>query len=79
MMFWEEIWGCVKYIGLPYETVMSMPVRNRKIWINRHNMEGDIKKEMEERKNGVNKISGEALNTYAGMEQSKAGKNLPYQ
>ena len=33
----EEIYGCFKYIGIPIETVMNMPVQNRKYFIMRHN------------------------------------------
>ncbi len=68
-MFWEEIWGCVKYIKLPYDTVMSMPVRSRKIWIRRHNMEDEMTRRRSE-SNGKT-ITGEALNSYAGLEQKK--------
>ncbi len=71
--FWEEIWGCVNYIKLPYETVMSMPVQNRKIWIQRHNLENEIaQKRMEEaRENGNGKVGGVGINSYAGIEQQK--------
>lgn len=72
--FWEEIWGCVNYIKLPYETVMSMPVLNRKIWIQRYNLE-------QERLNGVRNgseksIGGESINTYAKMEQNRLKNNV---
>ena len=72
LSFWEEIWGCVKYIGIPYDTVMSMPVQNRKILIRRHNHEGDIITNAGSRDN--NSITGEALNSYAAMEQKKLQK-----
>jgi hypothetical protein len=42
-MFWEEIWGCVNIIKLPYETVMNMPVQHRKLWIRRHNYENELR------------------------------------
>lgn len=69
--FWEEIWGCVNYIKLPYETVMSMPVQHRKIWIQRHNHEAEITKNMMENPNNGHSIDGESINAYAELEQKK--------
>ena len=64
----DEIWGCVKYVGIPYDTVMKMPIHVRKYFIKKHN------EEQESRNGGYNSstrhISGEALNEYASMEQS---------
>ena len=68
--FWEEIYGCVKYIGIPYDTVMSMPVHDRKTWIQKHNLEAkkkDTPPDMDKNGNGV--ISGEMLNGFAKNEQ----------
>lgn len=71
MAFWDEIWGCVKYIKIPYDTVMSMPIQNRKLWIQKHNSEQEeIQKSAERGKNGQ-MISGEGINTYASLEQKK--------
>ena len=70
--FWEEIWGCVNIIKLPYDTVMNMPVQHRKLWISRHNYDNEIRKAAEEnRMNGGSTISGEALNSFAAQEQEK--------
>lgn len=33
----DEIYGCFKYIGIPIDTVMNMPIQNRKYFIQRHN------------------------------------------
>ena len=74
--FWEEIWGCVNYIKIPYETVMNMPVRERKIWIQRHNIEQERLKGNDNH-NGVD-ITGEAINKYASMEQKKNENNVPF-
>lgn len=35
--FKEEIWGCFKYIGIPMETLMNMPISDRKFYIMLHN------------------------------------------
>lgn len=68
-MLLEEIWGCVNCIKIPYETVMSMPVYDRKNWIARHNLE--VAEENEKRnssKDGnVTNISGEMINGLVGQ------------
>ena len=33
----DEIYGCFKYIGIPIDTVMNMPIQTRKYFISRHN------------------------------------------
>ena len=35
--FKEELWGCFKYIGIPMETLMNMPISDRKFYIMLHN------------------------------------------
>ena len=71
-MFWEEIWGCVNVIKLPYDTVMNMPVQHRKLWISRHNHDSELRRAAEEERRNGNVISGEALNSFAEVEQEKA-------
>lgn len=71
MDFLNEIWGCVKYIKLPYDTVMNMPVHIRKQWIQKYNAEME---EIERKRNeseGNSTISGSMLNSYAKQEMSK--------
>ncbi len=36
-IFKEELWGCFKYIGIPMETLMNMPIADRKYYIMLHN------------------------------------------
>lgn len=70
--FWEEIWGCVNYIKLPYDTVMRMPVNERKIWIQRHNLEQQRERERyEKQQGGTETVNGESLNAYARVSQEK--------
>ena len=77
--FYEEIWGCVNYIKLPYETVMNMPVRERKIWIQRHNIEQQREKENDEKKNrGMGSITGESVNAYAKITQEKIKNGVDF-
>jgi hypothetical protein len=35
--FKEELWGCFKYMGIPMDTLMNMPVSDRKFYIMMHN------------------------------------------
>ena len=68
--FWEEIWGCVNIIKIPYDTVMNMPVMDRKNWITRHNYEVELEEE-EARRNKDSINDGSFINAYAQMEQAK--------
>lgn len=75
MAFWDEIYGCVNYLNLPYDTVMNLPVYVRKFWIKKHNYsveEQNAEIEKEKLKNsGGSFISGEGLNAFAELEQNK--------
>jgi len=33
----EELFGCFKYIHIPYSELMKMPTKDRKYYIRRHN------------------------------------------
>ena len=68
--FWNEIWGCVNYLNLPYDTVMNLPIYIRKFWIKRHNQQAQEQKEEEENNMAGSKVGGVALNAYARVEQS---------
>lgn len=68
LSFWNEIYGCVNYLNLPYDTVMSLPTYIRKFWIKKHNREAT------EQSAGVGDgnmsiKSGMDINTYAKIEQ----------
>lgn len=73
MRFWNEIFGCVNYLNLPYDTVMNMPIHVRKFWIQKHNQTiEEQEKERAEKGNGKQAtVSGAMLNSYAKTEQSK--------
>ena len=49
--FKEELWGCFKYIGIPFETLMNMPVADRKYYIMMHNNKDKERQSTED--NGV--------------------------
>lgn len=66
----DEIWGCVKYVGIPYDTIMSMPIQNRRYFIQRHNHEQDkLAKEMGGPENGAS-FYGEEVNGFARNVQN---------
>ena len=74
MSFKEEIWGCCKYIGLPYDTVMSMPIQDRKFYIMKHNEEQEKhNKNVYNDKTSV--FSGDTINNFAQLEQQKIKNN----
>lgn len=66
--YWDEIWGCVEYIKIPYDTVMNMPLQDRRIWIQKHNASVSQK---ESDKDNRGNISGAQLNSYAKLEMGK--------
>lgn len=69
----DEIWGMFKHIGIPMETVMSMPIQDRRYYIQKHNheQEAHATAETQSKNSGTNKISGD-INEFARMEQANA-------
>ena len=65
----DEIYGCFKYIGIPIDTVMKMPVQNRKYFISRHNRDCEEMDEKYNHNESIN-VSGEATNTYTQMSMT---------
>lgn len=65
----DEIYGCFKYIGIPYDTIMNMPIQNRKYFIARHNHDTN---ELNKKTNNDSTISvtGEATATYTQMSMN---------
>ena len=59
----EELFGCFKYIHIPYSELMNMPTKDRKYYIKRHN---EVTKEENSHSNGI-ELSGEAINNVADM------------
>lgn len=65
----DEIYGCFKYIGIPIQTVMNMPVQERKYFISRHNKDCDE----QSKKSGDSKsitTTGEATAAYTEISMS---------
>lgn len=70
MDFWDEIWGCVKYIELPYDVVWNMPVYIRKLWIAKHNRENSPNNNNQNNE-GLDVVNSATINSYAALEQRK--------
>jgi len=71
MSFWNEIFGCVNYLNLPYETVMDMPIHIRKFWIQKHNQRAEEREAAIKKEGGMSIVDGESINAYAKQEQQK--------
>ena len=69
----EELWGCFRYIGISYDTLLKMPIQQRRFIIMKHNEEQEgITKERERQKHGGNSVmvNGESVNYFAKMDQN---------
>ena len=64
----DEIWGCFKYIGIPMETIMKLPIQERKYYIYKHNQEQENNKEYNDK--NISKYTGKDLNNFARNEQN---------
>ena len=72
-MLKEELFGCFKYIKIPFDELMRMPVRDRKFYILKHNEVVDAEKEeYESSKNGS---KTEAIDKFTDIDQ-KNSKNF---
>lgn len=67
----DEIWGCFKHIGMPWDMIMKLPIQDRRAMIHKHNMEQDaVNKEYNNTNGNTRTYEGESINTFAQMEQS---------
>ena len=62
----DELYGCFKYIGIPFDILNKMPIRDRKFYIAKHN--GIVE---EEKKKATNdsKVDGEMINKFTDYSQ----------
>lgn len=58
----EELFGCFKFIHIPYSEILSMPTKDRKYYIRRHNEVTDA----ENKEKGM-ELNGELVNNVADM------------
>jgi hypothetical protein len=65
----DEIYGCFKYIGIPIDTVMNMPIQNRKYFISRHNRDcEEMNGKYSDNKSST--LTGEATDIYSQISIS---------
>ena len=57
------------YMKIPMETVMKMPVQDRRYFIQKHNAEQEQYRAEREKKTGLNFYDGESINKAAKTEQ----------
>ena len=68
-MLKDEIWGCTHYMKIPLETVMRLPIQDRRYFIRKHNEEQEGIRRAREADSNRRTIDGESLNEYAKLEQ----------
>lgn len=61
----DELFGCFKYIGIPFDTLERMPVRDRKYYIMRHNK---LTEEENAKNKHTNTIGGDMINAFTDMD-----------
>ena len=65
----EELFGCFKYIKIPFDELEKMPIRDRKFYILRHNEAVEAeRKEYEEKQNGGSTRT-EAIDAFTDIDQ----------
>ena len=64
----DEIYGCFKYIGIPIDTVMNMPIQERKYFISRHNK--DCESVNNKHGNNNYNVTGEAVESYSNISMN---------
>lgn len=62
----DELYGCFKYIGIPFDILNKMPIRDRKFYIAKHN--GIVEEEKKKNTND-SKIDGEMINKFTDYSQ----------
>lgn len=66
----DELWGCFKYIGMPWDMIMSLPIQDRRYFIQKHNAEQDALSSQNSNKGNVRTYEGSAINAFAKNEQN---------
>jgi hypothetical protein len=65
----DEIYGCFKYIGIPIDTLMNMPVQTRKYFISKHNHDCEELDKKYNNDKSIN-VSGENTSVYTQMSMT---------
>lgn len=62
----DELYGCFKYIGIPFDILNKMPIRDRKFYIAKHN---GIVEDEKKKQNGDSKIDGLMIDKFTDYSQ----------
>jgi len=70
----EELFGCFKYVGIPFDVLDRMPIRDRRYYIIKHNeyIERENEKYNELRNGGNSKSTSSNINQFAAQSQQAA-------
>ena len=67
----DEIFSCMRYIKIPYESLMHMPTKDRRYFIKKHNK---VTEEENAKYNKGETMTGMGLNAIADMSMQKGKK-----
>lgn len=70
----EELFACFKYVGIPFEELYSMPVRDRRYFIIKHNEYSERERNEIEGKHKGEGSTTSMIDGYTDLEQSKIGR-----
>ena len=62
----DELYGCFKYIGIPFDILNKMPIRDRKFYIAKHN---SIVEDEKKKNTNNSTIDGEMINKFTDYSQ----------
>lgn len=65
----EELFGCFKYIGIPFDILDKMPVRDRRFYIMRHNRLTQEEQARYEGTKSTNVVDGQFIDKFTDMAQ----------
>ena len=69
----EELWGCVKYVGMSWDMARTLPIQERRAMIHKHNLDSErIEREIEGTGGDSTNhhLEGEAINRFAEITQN---------
>lgn len=68
----DELYACFKYIGIPFDILNKMPIRDRKYYIAKHNGMVDEENKKREGNKGDSVVDGEMINKFTDLSQRNA-------
>lgn len=70
--------GCAKYVGIPLDVVMGLPIQERREYIRLHNMEQEKYENAHKPKDNENVRSyeGQSINEFAKLTQTNSKRGI---